>query len=361
MGGPYAELIRRHQTRLFTFLRSGTSSERAAAQLFAETFRLMAADRVDSDVDVDPDTMVYRYALRVQKRFEVPPPDPTSAFMRMFEGIAAEDRIAFALLICSELRLANAANALRRPEPILSRALACALVTMTRLDTVAADGAIDHMLVAMDAFGWVTPEERALVAADPTAAPRRAALAHTLAQIREQLPPCEPPEGLLPHTDALVEKALRAAAEEVVPRPRRRTGRMIAIAMGAMVLLGAGGVAALKLRSAEPAPPIEEPAAEVAVEAAPEPAPSLEPAPPPAIEVAAQGPAAPSDPRIDKATALARKHQCKKAAKLFAKIVDASPPSLAAVTTGLAPCRGWLQKPRGDKQITALAQRLGWR
>jgi hypothetical protein len=360
MGGPYAELIRKHQTRLFAFLRSGTSSEHAAAQLFAETFRLMAENGVDRDPDVDPDTMVYRYALRAQKRFDVPPPDAASPLMRMCDVLAPEDRGALALLITSELRLAEVANALRRPEPMLTDALARALVTMTRLEP-AAEGAIGHTMVAMDAFGWLTPDDRATITADPTAAPRRAALDHTLGQIRELLPPCEPPDGLLAHTDAMVEKALRASAAEVVTRPRRRTGRMIAIAMGAMVVLGAGGFAAMKLRTTEPAPAVAQTEAEVAVEAAPVPAPSLAPAPPPAIEVAAQGPAAPTDPRIDKATVLARKQQCKKAAKLFAKIVDASPPSMAAATTGLEPCRGWLKKPRSDKQVNALARRLGWR
>src|SRR5687768_8158918 len=34
MGGPYAELIRRHQARLFAFVKACTSSEQAAASLF---------------------------------------------------------------------------------------------------------------------------------------------------------------------------------------------------------------------------------------------------------------------------------------------------------------------------------------
>jgi hypothetical protein len=362
MGGPYAELIRRHQARLFAFLRAGTSSEQAAAHLFAETFRLMAQMRVDLDPEVDHDVMVYRHALRVHGRFDVPAPDPRCELSRAFDAINdAEDRLAFVLLETSGIGIAGAAEALRKPEPRLKEALAQALVTMTG-DTLepAAEGAVTHVMVAMAAFGWLESDERAVVEADPTAAPRRAAMDRVLARVRELLPPCDPPEALVARAEAAVETGLREAPEAWATPSPRRTGRFAAIAIAGVVLLGGGGFAALQLRGMdEAATVVEEAESEMATEPAPAPPRTESLEPPPAIEVAAQGPPARTDPRLARATAHARKHRCKKAAKLFAKLVEDSPATLGTAAVALAPCRGWLQKQRGDTKLTHLARLLG--
>ncbi len=358
MGGPFAELIDRHGARLFAFLKAGTSSEAAAASLFAETFRLLAKERVDLDPEADREVMLYRYALRVKNRLDVPAPDPRGALSRMFESVPAEDRVAFALLEASGLTIDRAANALRRPEPRLKEALAQALVRMTRAAdpqlVPARDDATSDEMVAMAVFGWLTPEDRKVVEADRSAGPRRAAMKQVLAVVRELLSPCDPPRALLSRLDAAVQKSLQSAPEFVPAPPRRSSMRGVALALGALAVLAASGFGYLALRGdleQEEAPAVVE-------ESTPEPPPALAPAsdsvePPPAVEVAAQGPAA-VDPRLEKATMHARKHRCKKAAHLLAKVVAEAPTNASAAKDAMAPCRGWLRKHRRDPKLAPL-------
>jgi hypothetical protein len=368
MGGSFAELISTHGARLFAFWRATTPDEPIAAWFVRETFRLMAEVRVDLDPDVDPDVMVYRFALRVRGRFDVPAPAPDDALARMFHGVEPDDALAFVLLEAGRLGIEGTANALRRPQARLQDALATALATMTRVAgeplEATAEDAVDDAMVAKAALRWLDTDDRAVVDRDPTAAPRKAAMECVLADLRALLEPCDPPAGMLAEVEAAVETCLQKEAALAPTKPRRR-GHVAAIAIGAAALLVAGAFAAVQLRgdaTVDADAELQASEAESDVEDAPERAPTLEPpAPAPEVEVAAQGPSSPADPRLDQASALARKHRCKQAVKLLMSVVDDSPSSTDVAVRSAEPCRGWLKKLRTDATVIRFKRLLAAR